>query len=105
MSTRSSNTKGNAVCAYTASPSRAFLVEIACARVSGTFDPAGMTAEFGLRGATGGIEGVAVWAAAGGAAAGVGAFAGLGDCAACPQAIPEISNIVASTRIPHLQSF
>src|SRR5690348_170302 len=101
MSTRSSNTNGNAVCAYTASPSRAFLVEIACARVSGTFEPAGMTAEFGSRGVTGAIEGLAVWDAAEGAAGG-GAFVGLGDCAVCPQVIPEISNIVASTRIRHL---
>src|SRR5579872_1004275 len=97
MSTRSSNTKGKAVWAYTASPSRAFLVEIACASVSGTFDPAGMTTEFELRGATGAIDGPA----AEGADALV-AFAGLCDSAACPQAIPEISNIVASTRIPHL---
>ena len=61
-----------------------------------------MTAEFELRGVTGVIEGVAGWAAAGVAAAGAGAFAGLGDAAACPQAIPEISNIVDSTRIRHL---
>src|SRR5260370_26037265 len=41
---RSFSTKGNAVSAYTASPSRAFLVEIACFSSRGILDPAGMTA-------------------------------------------------------------
>src|SRR5215475_5088668 len=40
---RSSMTIGNDVMAYTASPSFAVLVEMACFKVSGTFVPAGIT--------------------------------------------------------------
>ena len=44
---RSFSTNGNAVSAYTGSPSRAFLVEMACLSSSGTLVPAGMTTALG----------------------------------------------------------
>src|SRR5579872_2691308 len=101
---RSFITNGNDVSAYTASPSRAFLVEIACLSERGTFEPDGMTQPFAscsVLPVSADSEGLAVlepcaefWTA--------GAVAGLAASGACPQAIPETRSRVRITRIRHL---
>src|SRR5579872_5037899 len=100
---RSFITKGNAVSAYTASPSRAFLVEIACLSERGTFDPAGISQPFAScfePPVSGGSAGLAE-PCAGLWRAGVGS--GLADSGACAQAIPETNNSGKNARILHLR--
>src|SRR2546428_13436105 len=67
ITTRSFITTGKVVCAYTGSPSRAFLVESACFSTRGTFVPAGIVkfleAAEAVSGALGGSVAVC-WAAA-----------------------------------------
>ena len=104
---RSFTTKGNAVEAYTGSPSRAFLVEIACARDNGIFVPAGITATFGSgSSASDAPAGAAVNSfpcaleSDGGAPAElVGTLVGFAISAACPHAIPETRSTANSARM------
>src|ERR1700724_1269984 len=109
MRWRSFTANGNVVSAYTGSPSRAFLVEIAWASDSGIFVPAGMVAAFGSGGsasvapAGAPVNSVAAelvcvvpadWPAAESAGFGV---------SACPHAIPETRSSVNTPRITHLR--
>src|SRR5256714_15694956 len=96
---RSFVTNGKAVSAYTGSPSRAFLVEIACLSVSGPFVPAGITMACGSLAA-----GACSAVIAGACACGPVAAVALADSAACPQAIPEMINIAKIARMSYLQS-
>src|SRR5271167_2854344 len=98
--TRLLMTNGNAVSAYTASPSRAFLVEIACFSNKGILVPAGIVIAFGSEAAAG-----AGFAAAPAAGAEL-AAGGSGFCASavCPNAIPDNSKNTHAPRITNLQS-
>src|SRR5450631_2623851 len=107
---RSFITNGNAVSAYTASPSLAFLVEMACFSSNGILLPAGITAEFGS-GASAGVtsagEVVSSFAGAGlsddvAPPALAAESTGFVVSGACPQAIPETSSTVKIARIQHL---
>src|SRR5579862_7342092 len=102
---RSFTTKGNVVVAYIGSPSRAFLVEIACASARGIFVPAGMTARFGSAGCAGltdtSFAGEATFVDAG-AAGCAEVSVGLTASGACAQAIAETSSSVHTPRIAHL---
>src|SRR6516225_5634991 len=103
---RSLSTYGNAVSAYTGSPSRAFLVEIACFKRSGTFVPAGIIALCGSGASAtevpAGAEVTAFLSFWGAVAGCVEESLGLVS-AVWPNEIPEISSSVKKTRIPHLQ--
>src|SRR5215472_3483277 len=93
MRMRSFRTNGNAVSAYTASPSRALFVEIACFSNSGTFVPAGITAVLAA------WDDSACCTDAGGFVAVIESAAGFDVCAPWPRATPGISNTLLRNRI------
>src|SRR5215472_11085751 len=93
---RSFSTYGNVVSAYTGSPSRAFLVEIACFRLSGILVPAGITTECDSAADFSEIEGLAVCGP-------TGEISGLFTVSTCPQAIPDTSSSIQIARILHLR--